>query len=55
MKISNKRKNQRKARAIPRTFTCPNCGAELREGDGHFMPPSLGEPGMWCCKEGGAE
>ena len=51
MKITNKRKNKRRAMAIPRTFSCPNCGAVLREGQGHFMPPSLGERGEWMCPD----
>ena len=27
--------------------TCPNCG----EKGPHFVPPSLGDPGMFVCKE----
>lgn len=47
MKISRKRKQQRKAFALPRPpRKCPNCG----QSGPHFMPPSLGEPGMWMCE-----
>ena len=34
-----------------RKFTCLNCGEVLEEGNGHFMPPSCGEPGIWFCEE----
>lgn len=37
--------------------TCPKCKAPLAEGEGgHFVPPSLGEPGFFLCevKEGPA-
>jgi ribosomal protein L32 len=27
---------------------CPNCG---ERSTGHFVPPSLGEPGFYICKE----
>ncbi len=46
MKISRKRKAVRQAFALPRPkHPCPNCG----QPGPHFMPPSLGEPGMWMC------
>jgi|WetSurMetagenome_2_1015567.scaffolds.fasta_scaffold1335287_1 hypothetical protein len=28
---------------------CPNCKKELTAGEGHFAPPSLGEPGFYIC------
>lgn len=28
---------------------CPNCRGKTREG--HFVSPSLGEPGFFICKE----
>lgn len=28
---------------------CPNCG-ETHNGPGHFIPPSLGEPGRFMCR-----
>lgn len=48
MKISRKRKQQRLSFALPRPKRpCPNCG----QPGPHFMPPSLGEPGMWMCDQ----
>lgn len=28
---------------------CGHCGALLAAQDGHYMPPSMGEPGRWVC------
>lgn len=34
-----------------RERTCPNCNVELQDGEGgHFMPPCLGDEGMWGCE-----
>ena len=46
---------QRKnARALVREFgprsQCGNCGEMLAPGDGHFVTPSLGEAGFYCCQ-----
>ena len=30
---------------------CPNCRKKLEKGQGHFAPPSLGEPGFFLCQE----
>ncbi len=31
---------------------CPNCGEKILYGGGHFVPPSLGEPGFFVCDKG---
>jgi len=46
-KISNRKKNERVARAIKKKMICFNCGQETDHG--HFVPPSFGEGGMWVC------
>lgn len=28
---------------------CPNCGKEIKRGEGHYVPPSLGEEGFFAC------
>ena len=54
MKLSKvkKRKRQQHAKDLARKYgtqkTCPRCGADIEDG-GHYMPPSLGEPGRWVC------
>lgn len=48
-KISNKKKNERAARAIKKKFICFNCGEETETG--HFIPPSLGEGGYFTCEK----
>lgn len=45
MKISNRKKNIRKALGLRESPTCPNCG---KEGP-HFVPPSFGEDGYFVC------
>lgn len=30
---------------------CPNCGKVLKKGQGHFVPPSMGEPGFFGCEK----
>lgn len=32
-------------------FKCHNCGEEVSSGEGHFIPPSLGDPGFYSCKK----
>lgn len=29
---------------------CPNCGRTLKDGEGHYVPPSLGEEGFYVCQ-----
>lgn len=38
-------------RVVPR-FPCPNCGKKFGEKEsGHFVPPSLGDPGFFICEK----
>lgn len=32
-------------------YLCPNCKKPLKKGEGHFMPPSLGEKGYFVCSK----
>lgn len=43
MKISNKKKNERKARGLKPV--CPNC----KKRGLHFAPACMGEPGFFTC------
>jgi|TARA_R100000084_G_C4655385_1_gene152497 hypothetical protein len=47
MKIPKKKKEQRKSLLPKRKFICPNCKQETTTG--HFVPPILGDPGIWAC------
>lgn len=48
-KISNKKKNERKARAIKKKFICFNCGEETDTG--HYAPPGFWGFGFWICRK----
>jgi hypothetical protein len=50
MKLSNKKKNNRKTSALKKQVSCPNCKQQVTVGDGHFAPPSLGEKGFFICQ-----
>jgi hypothetical protein len=48
--MNRKEREQRKAtaRQFREEFVCSNC-KELTQ-DGHFVPPSFGDPGFYICK-----
>lgn len=37
-------------RRIDSPHPCPNCKATVKIGQGHFVPPSLGEEGFYICE-----
>lgn len=55
MKNGKKQREKRReyARELVRLFgplsVCGNCGELFRPGNGHFVPPSLGEDGFFAC------
>lgn len=51
MKLSNRKKNTRKAFAPKRQMPCPNCKQYIVAGEGHFVPPSIGEDGFFICQK----
>lgn len=49
MKLSNKKKNSRKASTTKEWSLCPNCKKVIFAGEGHFVPPVLGDKGFFIC------
>lgn len=49
MKVSKRKKNERKQYAFRLFRPCPNCGENIAFG-GHYAPPSMGEAGFFICQ-----
>ena len=47
-KAEKRRRWAIEARLGPKS-KCPNCRADILPGEGHYAPPSLGEPGFFIC------
>lgn len=47
----NRREYEQLLRRLDSPFPCFNCKRTVKMGQGHFVPPSLGEEGFYYCKE----
>lgn len=50
-RMQNRANYVRLMRSIPSGRYCPNCKQPLNYLDGHFVPPSFGCEGFYCCKK----